>query len=234
MRSFRSVEGCRSPTWWVAVAVFAWGCSAPEARAQGVAFVGAAGGVSTLSADARSRVGPRAAEVSVYKPENGPALNLFAGIHLSDYVSVQGNYVWNRNDLTLTSSILAAAASSFYEQSRESTQHAVIADLLVYFRDRRSAVRPYLSAGLGAMHLNSTARLSLTAVGTPVLPPRKFTATGPVMRVAVGIDLGAGTWRFRYSFSETLSRNTISAHLSPPGARALANFQNLFGVVKAF
>jgi hypothetical protein len=37
----------------------------------------------------------------------------------------------------------------------------------------------------------------------------------------------------RYSFSESVSGNPISAQLSPPGQRNLANFQNLFGVVRA-
>lgn len=45
------------------------------------------------------------------------------------------------------------------------------------------------------------------------------------MRVAVGIDLGSEAgWRFRYSFSETISRNPISVRLSPPAQRNLANF----------
>jgi hypothetical protein len=56
-----------------------------------------------------------------------------------------------------------------------------------------------------------------------------------VLRVAVGIDVSlGGQWSARYSFSESLSGNPISAQLSPPGQRNLANFQNLFGVVRAF
>jgi hypothetical protein len=38
----------------------------------------------------------------------------------------------------------------------------------------------------------------------------------------------------RYSFSETISSNAVSAQLSPPAQRFLANFQNLFGVTKSF
>ena len=41
-------------------------------------------------------------------------------------------------------------------------------------------------------------------------------------------------WSFRYSFSETITGNPISARLTPPGERNLANFQNLFGFVRRF
>jgi hypothetical protein len=60
-------------------------------------------------------------------------------------------------------------------------------------------------------------------------------STRVVLRVAVGIDLALGDrWSVRYSFSETISGNPISARLTPPGERNLANFQNLFGVVRRF
>jgi hypothetical protein len=62
-----------------------------------------------------------------------------------------------------------------------------------------------------------------------------FVSTNPALRVAVGIDVDlGGDWRFRYSFSETISRNPVSAQLSPPAERGLANFQNLFGAIKSF
>jgi hypothetical protein len=62
-----------------------------------------------------------------------------------------------------------------------------------------------------------------------------FASTDPALRVAVGIDLGtADGWRFRYSFSETINRNPVSAQLSPPAQRNLANFQNLFGAIRSF
>jgi hypothetical protein len=41
-------------------------------------------------------------------------------------------------------------------------------------------------------------------------------------------------WSFRYSFSETIRNNPISEQLSPMGQRNLANFQNLFGILKRF
>ena len=53
--------------------------------------------------------------------------------------------------------------------------------------------------------------------------------------MAVGIDVAVGRgWSARYSFSEGISGNPIGVQLSPPGQRGLANFQNLFGVVRAF
>jgi hypothetical protein len=60
-------------------------------------------------------------------------------------------------------------------------------------------------------------------------------STRVALRVAVGMDLAMGTaWSFRYSFSETISGNPISARLTPPGERNLANFQNLFGIIRQF
>jgi hypothetical protein len=208
------------------------GCAALKARP--VAFVGAVAGISTLSADAQANVTGAAADVSLYKPENGPALNLLAGAHLNDYLSVQANYVWNQNMLTLTSTSVDGT-TSFFEERRESTQHAVVGDVLLYFRDRDSWARPYLSAGIGLMHLQIGEPTLLALRGQPSRPPATFAATEPVLRVAVGIDLRIRRgWRFRYSFSETISRNGVSAQLAPPAQRSLANFQNLFGVTKSF
>jgi hypothetical protein len=71
--------------------------------------------------------------------------------------------------------------------------------------------------------------------GTPLLPPKNVASTGLALRIAVGIDVTLNhAWSFRYSFSETISQNPISAQLSPPGQRNLANFQNLFGFVRRF
>ena len=76
--------------------------------------------------------------LSLYKPENGLALNVFAGVHLAEYFSVQANWMWNRNDLTLVSSFVTPRGGGFYEQRRHSRQHAVVLDGLVYFRRRDS------------------------------------------------------------------------------------------------
>jgi hypothetical protein len=217
-----------------AVLSICWGLAAC-ACAQDRVFVGALGGISTLSGDAQSLAGPGSAAVSLYRPSNGPVVNVLAGWHLHEYVSLQGNYLWNKNDLALVSSLSSAAGSSFYEQKRESTQQAVIADVLLYFRDRRSWARPYLSVGTGFAHLSSKERRLVLSTGAPVLPPSKFTSTDPVLRVAVGIDLALRKgWNFRYSFSESLGNNSISEQLAPPGMASLKNFKNLFGFVKRF
>jgi hypothetical protein len=218
------------------VMMLLWCGAVPRASAQddGRAYAGAVAGVSTLSADARASTEPGRAEVSLYKPENGPALNGFVGVHLSRYFTVQANYLWNRNDLTLLSSVTAAVRGGFYEQRRGSAQHAVVADALLYFRALDSRVRPYLSAGAGVVRFASQSRGG--AVRSGLAPPEgEIASTRLVMRVAVGIDLAMGEpWSFRYSFSESISGNPISARLTPPGERNLANFQNLFGFVTRF
>jgi hypothetical protein len=214
--------------------VLLWLGATPRASAQdeGRVFAGAVAGVSTLSADARASTQQSRAEVSLYKPENGPALNLFMGVHVGRYVAVQGNYVWNRNELTLFSS--STVGGGFYEQPRNSSQHTVVGDALVYFRALDSGVRPYLSAGVGLVHLGS--KSSGGAVSSGLAPPDgEIASMRLMMRVAVGIDLAMGEqWSFRYSFSESISGNPISTRLMPPGERNLANFQNLFGFVRRF
>ena len=113
--------------------------------AQGSYFAGVLGGISTLSADGRSVTNQTSSDISLYKPENGPTFRVFAGRRLTDYVSVEANYGWNRNSLTLTASQTSKATNVFYEQSRRASQHSVLGELLVYFRNRKSRVRPYLS-----------------------------------------------------------------------------------------
>ena len=190
-------------------------------------FVSALGGISTLSADAETRL-DSTSSVSLYKPENGPALNVAGGIHLNDWFSLQANYVWNRNDLAITE----VAGLSSFEQERRSSQHAGVADVLLFFRSRRSRIRPYLSVGTGFVVLRSFAAGPILGTLTP--PPEVDTVKLP-LRVAVGIDLlWRHGWGFRYSFSETMTVNPFSASLDPPGSRRLANFQNLFGFVKYF
>lgn len=196
-------------------------------------FAGALFGVSTLSADGRAIVMSPEIALSMYKPENGITVNLLGGWHIAEYFSVQGNYMWNRNDLTLVSSFASPRGSGFYEQSRNSAQHAVVADGLVYFRRRDSRLRPYLGTGLSVVRFRSTA---VNAVLNGLGPPGEdIRATNVALRSHVGIDaaLSPGIV-FRYSFSETIGGNPISRHLSPQGERRLANFQNLFGVLTRF
>ena len=198
-------------------------------------YVGGIAALSTLSADGASVVSSTASEVSGYKPENGPALNLFFGRYLKDYVSFQGNFIWNSNSLTLFSNNISPTGASYYSETRTSSQAAVTGDVLVFFRRRGSLFRPYLSAGTGILHLASSQSRVQFVSGSPVLPPGSFSANAAVLRVAVGIDVKLGRgFSIRYSFSETSSTNPISDQLSPPGSRWLKNFQNLWGFVKDF
>src|SRR5437868_7575953 len=196
-------------------------------------YVGAIGGIATLSADAGSQSSAQGLRLSSYSPRNGGALNIFAGAHLHDYFSLQLNYIWNRNDLVLNSS--GSGSNMFYQQARTSSQQAGVLDFLIYFRKRSSWIRPYLGTGGGIIHLNSSAGRLISSGGTPVLPPSTFSSTRPVFRSHVGMDLRISRrLSFRYSFSEFIGKNDISKHLSPPAPRRLANFQNLFGFVVRF
>ena len=214
-----------------------WMLATAEGNAQSLRkiYVGGLFGVSTLSTDARTITTETSALASLYKPENGPALNLFVGAHLWRFFTVQGNYVWDRNDLRLFSSAsVPAGRSAFYEQPRESSQHAFVADALVYFRPRGSGVRPYLGTGLAVIRFRSSA--AGPAIVKDFAPPADdIESTDVALRSHVGIDFALGRgWSFRYSFSETIGGNPISPHLMPPGERGLANFQNLFGMVRSF
>ncbi len=207
--------------------------SAIFASAEVTPYAGAIGGISTLSADAGAQATGTSLSLSSYSPDNGPALNVFVGLHLHNYFSVQADYIWNRNDLLLSST--SSASNTFYQQERSSSQNAAVADFLIYFRRRGSRIRPYLGTGGGLLHLTSTAGAFLQTSGTPALPPASFSSTRPLFRSHVGIDVRlASKIDFRYSFSESLSKNDISRHLSPPAPRRLANFQNLFGFVFRF
>ncbi len=210
-------------------------CGTAALRGQGSNFAGAQTGVSTLSADGRSIITGTSTSISLYKPENGPTFQGLFGRHLSDYLSVQATYGWNRNSLTLTSSQSSADRGAFYEQTRSATQHAAVGELLLYFRRQGRSVRPYLSVGGGAIHVTSSEKTIRGMIEEGIAAPGGFSSTKPALRVAVGIDLFIkGGWAFRFTFSETIRRNAISAQLTPPGQRNLANFQNFFGFVKTF
>lgn len=209
------------------------GVMATPLRAQGRVFAGVLAGVSTLSADARSVVSGSEVQVSLYKPENGAAVNVFAGYRLAEFFAVQANWIWNDNDLRLLSSVASPAGSAFYEQPRRSHQHVFDIDGLIYFRRSDSLLRPYLGTGFAIMRFTSEAE------GTPtgeLQPPGKvLRSTKFGLRSHVGIDVSLATHlAFRYSFSETITRNPISPSLMPPAERRLANFQNLFGLLYKF
>jgi hypothetical protein len=217
----------------VVVVLFSSGRMTPLAPAQ--LYAGALGGVATLSGDARSLLSPNSTAFSSYDPKNGGAVEVFVGRHFSDYFAVQGNYIWNGNGLTLTSATFNNGTQQGYQETRRSSQQSLIGDLLVYFRNRDSRLRPYLSVGTGLVHFTSSQERVEQALGVPVLPAQRFSANMIALHVPVGIDVRLGkSWAFRYTFSETLSKNPISDRLSPPGQHRLMNFQNLFGFTRRF
>jgi hypothetical protein len=220
----------------IATALFALLAAGPPAAAQEQrrTFVGGLFGVSTLQADGRSVTSASGAALSLYKPENGLALNLFAGRHLARYFSIQANWMWNRNDVTLVSSVTTPQGGGFYEQQRGTRQMVLVADALIYFRRLDSRVRPYLGTGLAVLRFNSDTIARSSAQGLSP-PDGDLRSTRIGLRSHVGIDIGlSSAVSFRYSFSETISSNPISPSLTPPGERRLANFQNLFGLLARF
>jgi hypothetical protein len=195
-------------------------------------YAGGPVGISTLSADARTVVSSPNVSVSLYKPENGAAVSGVVGVHLYRFVSIQANYIGNRNRVTLVSAVISPSGGHFDEQARSTAQHALVGDVLIYVRALESVVRPYFSVGVGVVRFDSD-QLPL-ALGSDLEPALEHIAsTRAGLRVAVGIDvtLGGG-WSFRYSFSDAMSRNPVSSQLSPRGQRSLANFQSLFGLVR--
>jgi hypothetical protein len=217
----------------VVLVLFLSSFTLPPAQAQ--LYGGVLGGVATLSGDARSLLSPASTTLSSYDPKNGGAVEVLVGKHFSDYLAAQGNYIWNGNRLTLTSAAFNNGTQQAYQEMRHSSQQSVIGDLLVYFRNRDSRLRPYLSVGTGLVHFASSQERIAQLLGTPALPPQHFSANMIALHVPVGIDLRLGKgWAFRYTFSETLSNNPISDRLSPPGQHRLMNFQNLFGFTRRF
>jgi len=171
---------------------------------------------------------------SLYDPGTGGAASTFAGVHLFNYVSVQGNYIWNRNDVTLVSSLSDATSLSFYQVPVSGTQNALVGDILVYFRERGIRIRPYLSQGGGLVHIRSRPNGNTLSGGNPSLPGVSA-STFPTSRTAVGLDVRLRpAWFLRYTFGENISRNPVSAQLSPSGQRLLKNFQNLWGIYRTF
>lgn len=198
-------------------------------------FAGAGGGVSTLSADGGALIDSSRTEISSYKPENGATLHAFAGRHLTNYLSFQGAYTWNRNAVSLTRAGIVSGTETTYQQDYSTRTHAASAEALVYFRPTRSRIRPYLSGGAGALQMRATAVRLTLAKGPVVLPPASFSATHRFFRTTVGVDIHLlRGYAFRYNFWETLSRNPVSRQLSPAGARNLANFQSVFSLLKVF
>lgn len=95
---------------------------------------------------------PGSVVFSSYDPTNGAAVEVLVGRHFSDYLTIQADYIWNRNGLTLTSAALNNGMQRGYQETRRSSQQSVIGDVLIYFRNRDSRLRPYLSVGTGLVH----------------------------------------------------------------------------------
>ena len=218
-----------------ALTLFAWLPGLPAAAQQDSRiFAGGLFGVSALSADARSVTSASDAALSLYDPEIGPVVNFFAGVHIAEYFSVQTNWMWNRNDLTLVSSFATSSGAGHYEQVRHSDQHAFVLDGLIYFRSLTSAIRPYLGTGLSVLRFSSVDVIRSAAHGLEP-PAGDIVSTRVGLRSHVGIDFKLSrSVSFRYSFSETISRNPIGPSLTPAAQRGLMNFDNLFGFVAHF
>ena len=194
-------------------------------------FAGAGPGIAILSSASRAAVSAGSASVSNYEPKPGPLLHIFGGWHAWEYVSLQAAWSANRNGLTLSSTI---PGSGFYQERRNSSQENLGADALVYFRERRSIVRPFLSAGFNYMWFRSERTELLFSSGT-LRAPANFSGRRPGLRVAAGMDvMHRKGWGFRYAFMEHLQGNVIGSRLSPPATTKLMNFQHLFAVIRTF
>jgi hypothetical protein len=194
-------------------------------------YFGAVGGIATLSGDASAVITANSASTSSYDPSNGGAAGAFIGAHIFDYFSFQADYVWNRNDAVLVSSINSPGVSSFYRLPETVTQNAFLGNALIYFRKRQSRIRPYLSEGAGGVLIHSRLSAGGIVAGNPALPPASSDHASIALRTSVGLDVRlGGSCYFRYSFGETIARNTFGDQLSPPEHRIAKNFQSLFGI----
>lgn len=198
-------------------------------------YVGGMGGIATLSGDGSAVITPSSASTSLFDPKNGGAGGAFVGIHLFKYVSFQADYIWNRNNVAFVSTSGDTGSLNFFRGPESVTQNLFLGNVLIYFRKQGSRIRPYLSEGGGAVLVHS--RLSAGAIveGSPVLPPTTADHASVALRTSVGIDVRLrGPWYFRYSFGETITRNTLGDQVSPPQHRVPKNFQNLFAVYFQF
>jgi len=194
-------------------------------------YFGGMAGIATLSGDANAVITPTSASSSLYDPSNGGAASAFLGIHLFNYVSFQADYVWNRNEVVLVSSNSGSGTTSFYRLPQSVTQNGFLGNVLVYFRKRESRIRPYLSEGVGAVLIQNRLSAGGIVAGNPPLPPASSDRASIALRTSVGLDLRfRNAWHFRYSFAETITRNTFGDQLSPQEHRIAKNFQSLFGI----
>lgn len=214
----------------LAVACLAPSLLAAQQLTRSLIYLGGMGGMATLSGDGNAIVTSSSASTSLFDPMNGAAAGLFLGVHSFNYISFQADYVWNRSDVVLTSTSSSSGGLSFYQQPEALTQNAFLGSVLIYFRRRGGRIRPYLSEGGGAVLVRSRFSGAGIVEGNPRLPPASSDHVSSALRTLVGLDVRLrGSWSFRYSFSETITRNTLGGELSPPQHRIAKNFQNLFG-----
>lgn len=224
-------------TCWILLALV---CLVPSSlRAQRLKrksiYLGGMGGFAILSGDGSAVITPAIASTSLFDPQTGPVGEALVGTHLFRYLSFEGDYIWNHNRVTLVSTTHAAGVSSYYRQSEDVTQNAFLANVLIYFRKRGDTIRPYLSEGFGGVLIHNTLSDGATVVGSPSLPPPKSDHASIALRTLVGMDVKMRNhWYARYSFGETVDRNTFGDRISPSEHRIPKNFQNLFGVYFAF
>ena len=137
-----------------------------QGLAQAQAYVTGSGGFAALSNASAVRSSPPA--VSSYDAKVGAALNFEAGYHINDWFSGQAGYIWNRN--RIVSSTFGSGSGMLVQQDAIRSQHAVDAEVLLYFRPRSSQIRPYLSAGPAWVRALSENRLGLrVAVGADLM-----------------------------------------------------------------
>jgi hypothetical protein len=115
-------------------------------------------------------------------------VQVVAGRHFSDYWTLQGDYVWKSNELSVTSGTLNGAQEG-YQETRSSSQQSVLAGLLVYFRKRDSRLRPYTVGRDRPRAFREFAGADPAGFWKPVLPPSHFTSNMIALHVPVGIDV---------------------------------------------
>src|SRR5215471_61394 len=94
----------------------------------------------------------------------------------------------------------------------------------------RHFILPLIGRKLDGQSISSPSSF-LTRRGNPALPPASSDRASIALRTSVGLDLRfRDAWHFRYSFGETITRNTFGDQLSPPEHRIAKNFQSLFGI----